>query len=377
MDIRTLTDGAFSGLVNLKHLTLKKLNFTYLDEGLFHGLEKLRYLMIDHSPLQNLPKLSNLKRLNRLNVLGANIHRLRYDSFTDMSLLRTVYFDDSQLVHFFADTIKSIANISAGKEQSNSTAQSVCDPLAVINGTALKWRVLHLRKNKLNLFSKNFMFFSHLENIDLSYNELRILPEDIFSGLSELKDLSLNNNEITYLPPGVFLCVPKLKNLWLSNNRVRTIEVGTLLPLINLFRLMLEHNKIVSPIKEMFTVPQRLLLRNNHIACACDELWIRQLNHSWMVPKYEFVECTNATHVALLDFLDKTCCAITPGVCQGVTDQATFTHIDTNTLAIASAGASLMIMILIITLVVCKRRMGKRTNSAAKSRKISAPNNVT
>ncbi len=63
-----------------------------------------------------------------------------------------------------------------------------------------------------------------LKVINLDWNKLETLPEDLFSGLaSTLEELTVNSNELQDLPPSIWV-VPKLKTLRLGHNHLKRLH---------------------------------------------------------------------------------------------------------------------------------------------------------
>ena len=78
---------------------------------------------------------------------------------------------------------------------------------------------LYLGNNKIyKLEAHFFLNLTRLEELDLSYNGLKIIPE-IISLLSKLKLLYLNGNKLYSIPETVY-DLPELEYLNISNNRM-------------------------------------------------------------------------------------------------------------------------------------------------------------
>ena len=67
---------------------------------------------------------------------------------------------------------------------------------------------------------------SQLVQLPLQGNDLRTLPEGIFSGLSGLKRLTLNQNALRELPAGVFRGLWRLRDLALEDNHLVALPKG-------------------------------------------------------------------------------------------------------------------------------------------------------
>ena len=83
---------------------------------------------------------------------------------------------------------------------------------------------------------------SSLERLDLSYNEIAALPEDVFEGLGNLTLLRLDSNDLASPPEDVFDGLDSLTHLYLSHNRIHTLPEDVFEGLGNLTYLYLHNN---------------------------------------------------------------------------------------------------------------------------------------
>ena len=81
-----------------------------------------------------------------------------------------------------------------------------------------------------------------VSNLDLSYNELKHLPEHLFNGLHDLQGLNLTENELTNLPVHCFEGLSSLKKLDLKKNRLKALPGHFFADLKNLQDLTLSQN---------------------------------------------------------------------------------------------------------------------------------------
>ena len=116
---------------------------------------------------------------------------------------------------------------------------------------------MYLNNNQISVLIPNvFQRLSIcLTYLDLSYNQISILPHGIFTKLYRLEKLFLSNNEIQELEPGIFNKQPDifgplyLELLVLSNNRISVIQPNTFTPSVNLDQLYLSNNPIVATLQ--------------------------------------------------------------------------------------------------------------------------------
>ena len=85
------------------------------------------------------------------------------------------------------------------------------------------------------------------ETLNLDHNELTVLPDDVFDGLTSLKVLYLNDNKLTALPDDVFDGLTSLEFLYLGKNKQLTeLPVGVFAGLTELKLLYLDNNGLTT-----------------------------------------------------------------------------------------------------------------------------------
>ena len=92
------------------------------------------------------------------------------------------------------------------------------------------------------LFSK----FAQSTQLNLSYNQLRGLPNGLLDGLSQLRELNLSRNELKSLPASLFAQTPEVTHLWLHANSLDSdsLSKGAFSNLTELRTLDLSENKL-------------------------------------------------------------------------------------------------------------------------------------
>ncbi|XP_055065476.2 trophoblast glycoprotein isoform X1 [Misgurnus anguillicaudatus] len=141
-------------------------------------------LNISGNNLTNLNQESfprHLGNLTNLYVSGSQVKRLDYMAFGNLPSLRFLDLSNNSISHVNADAF-SPNNMVEVLNLSRSLNNSYIDMFA-------------------NLFNHSLPKVSHL---DLSNNELVILPDGIFTGLSDLTDLDLRNNSLILIFEGTF-----------------------------------------------------------------------------------------------------------------------------------------------------------------------------
>ncbi|CAI5662882.1 trophoblast glycoprotein [Oreochromis niloticus] len=160
-------------------------------------------------------------------VSGNSISRISGDSFpTRLELLTDLHLSGNELEYVDTMAFNNLPNL-VRLDLSNNTLQNFNES-AFPNDTKLQHlnlsRSLHNHSTTDELL--NFLRSGNLVNLtvlDLSNNDLVILPSDIFTHLSSLVSLSLQNTSIINIHNGT-LRVPPLRELDLRNNSLKHLS---------------------------------------------------------------------------------------------------------------------------------------------------------
>ncbi|KAK4823109.1 hypothetical protein QYF61_025847 [Mycteria americana] len=110
---------------------------------------------------------------------------------------------------------------------------------------------LILSKNEIVDFPNEIQSLVCLEKLELNQNQIRVIPEGVFSHLPRLKHLRLNNNRLGALPRDLAACRDSLQYLNISNNLFRTFP-QPVLQLAHLQELHMQNNALRQLPKELF-----------------------------------------------------------------------------------------------------------------------------
>ena len=124
------------------------------------------------------------------------------------------------------------------------------------------------------LQSNDFSGLLRLNNINLSGNQLKSLPDGIFSNTS-LSQITLSRNQLTSLPDGIFSGLSTLHSLFLSRNQLASLPDGIFSDTI-LRDITLAENQLASLPDDIFSdLPtlRRLLLDKNQLATLPDDIF--------------------------------------------------------------------------------------------------------
>lgn len=196
--IGVLASGSFTGLPNLKalHLTGNSLR----ELGFPASLPSLDYLLLKDNRLEP-------SSVSSITTLAGNVIHL------DVQDNRLTHLDD---VNMFVTQLKRLKHLFYGGNRIRNCGPSVSaaglNDVQVLDLHSSSLQDLWSQGRCLNLFDN----LGHVLTLNLSFNELRSLPQDVFKGLTSVIEMDLSFNTLTYLQPDI---LPKtLKALYLSNN---------------------------------------------------------------------------------------------------------------------------------------------------------------
>uniref|UniRef100_A0A8C8E673 Uncharacterized protein n=1 Tax=Otus sunia TaxID=257818 RepID=A0A8C8E673_9STRI len=118
---------------------------------------------------------------------------------------------------------------------------------------------LILSKNEIVDFPNEIQSLVCLEKLELNQNQIRVIPEGVFSHLSRLKHLRLNNNRLGALPRDLAACHNSLQYLNISNNLFRTFP-QPVLQLARLQELHVQNNLFPVQVRTISIGPRSLTL---------------------------------------------------------------------------------------------------------------------
>ena len=232
MDIKQITRKSFHGLSDLTELKLSNLDWNYLDDEAFEGLENLKSLNIHNCPLQHLGGVHNLRNLTFLSINRVPMAMLHYEDLPANGALRKLSIQGSSLVHLFRNcTRENCQEIDPKHDFANNS--DLCNITTSSDKVVMFPHVYSIRfdKNLIEMIpSKAFKYFPALHSLSLQGNLITDLYKDSFFGLKALETLYLNDNKIAYIWHGIFMHLPKLKYMVLRDNMIKSIDLSCICP---------------------------------------------------------------------------------------------------------------------------------------------------
>ena len=239
--IKTLSENAFKGTVNLRVLDLHKNKLNYIAPSAFANTPKLKYLVLRDNPLrqvtldfhpavrlqlldashcllgsvlQGLPSVVDDLRLN-----NNNIRQVLEDDFKNVRKVRLLVLNNNKISHIHQKALTrldELYDLYVGKNALNEMPRVPSS----IHG-------LYANYNNISrLYEGMFPFTTRLEFVFLRHNQIAEIEDTAFHGLRYMRSLDLSRNKIMALKRFTFYDLNRLELLDLTKNPLEELEDG-------------------------------------------------------------------------------------------------------------------------------------------------------
>lgn len=239
--IAVLDQNNFAHLISLEQLTLQKNNVVYIHKRAFNGLQNLQILDLSKNLISHLHvgQFSSMPKLRILDLSCNNIRYLPKDVFTN-TLLEMIDLSNNSFSMVPSLSLSEVGFSLRHFSISHNNVDHV-DSTTFPNICFLHY--LNLGYNKLSILRDNvFTSLGLVQNLDLTSNPIRANFKELFHYAQNLKDLTLANMGITSVP---HLPLPNLISLNLSHNSIDSINRSSLKDLKQLKHLDLSYNRLI------------------------------------------------------------------------------------------------------------------------------------
>lgn len=272
--LRTLRQGSFAGLSQLRTLVMTKCNIERIDSNAFSGLRSLWMLDLRWNKIKELQSytFSGLFQLNRL-ILDSNdiqiIHNFAFHglNLTQLSLEKNPNLAEIAQKAFYgakinklfiynatvsAKSTRSLIPLSASlhelKWQNNRVALEF--PTNLFQG--FTFRSLHLDNNGIT--HPGFLTHVYADEISLVGNRIGPVDFSHIQSMRRVRQLHLSSTRFSYIRGSFFKGLTHLTHLFLDDNGI------TMLP---------------DDLKFTFQRLRRLSIAGNPLHCNCELLWLK------------------------------------------------------------------------------------------------------
>ncbi|XP_076250315.1 uncharacterized protein LOC143190105 [Rhynchophorus ferrugineus] len=172
-------------------------------------------------------------------------------------------------------------------------------------------RAIHLNLNQIQSLNWSFNSTPHVQQLDLSRNQIENLSDGVFNNLTDLEVLYLWANSINNITNETFKGLIKLKLLELSDNQIRDLPEGAFIDLVDLVNISLRANNLqyihsntfrnCNSLENVRLGMNDLITLENNVFSNLKSLKTIELNNNKLetLPEELFINSTNLEEIKL------------------------------------------------------------------------------
>ncbi|KAG5678843.1 hypothetical protein PVAND_008476 [Polypedilum vanderplanki] len=298
-NVTVLNEAKIFANVSLTGLFISSGEIKRLHRLAFSGLKTpLEILGLPNNALTEVPSssLQQLTSLDRLDLSNNDIKILSPTDFVSLQKLRYLELSENQISSISPKTflpLKKLVSLKLCGNKLGNSPGSIKTIAECINLKELDLKsnlikgslsssmlpiirdleTLNLEKNSFsNVQRETFKNYPKLISLSLRSNQIDVIADDAFYGLSSLQKLDLSFNGIVAVSEGSLKHMNRLTLLDFTHNFLRAITVDIIAPLPQLRELRLDGNDIAIIEKNALVSAKNLKilsLRDNPLACDC------------------------------------------------------------------------------------------------------------
>ncbi|XP_026815822.1 chaoptin-like [Rhopalosiphum maidis] len=259
----SLNGGSFSKLLSLQSLILDYNSITIPPAEALSQLVSTRHLSLRGNSITHLSTkaFGILPVVFYLDLSQNNITQVESQAFDGLLQLQLLNLTENSLTEIPNGAFKGLVSLTT-LDVSHNLLHSLDNKTNSLLDDCLSLKYLNLSHNQFSFFTKksfpNHMYTpSYLESIDISYNEIPIITNDITVGTHKVKYLNLSHNSIDEIRPGVLGNLTSLNVLDLSFNNLESMKKVGNMPK-NMSVLLMSNNKLTKLSKEIVSFVPKL-----------------------------------------------------------------------------------------------------------------------
>uniref|UniRef100_A0A8C5TFE6 Leucine-rich repeat-containing protein 32 n=1 Tax=Malurus cyaneus samueli TaxID=2593467 RepID=A0A8C5TFE6_9PASS len=255
----------FQGSPSLVEIDLQRNIIMEIEEGAFETLANLSKLNLSTNSITCISDF-NLRQLEILDLSRNSIETFRITKSDDEYSLRCLDLSGNKLLHFPAfPQVNKLVTLNLSNNLIQLTAEFPYNKMDYMDSEWLgaSFYLVDQKQSK----NRSSLYLSQLVYLDLSYNEIKSIPDEFFESMLSLHTLNLSKNclqafAVSYESTLISLTVldlsynalqsllldaaalPNLKEFHIQNNHLQTLQCDTFSSLSSLRLLNLQSNNI-------------------------------------------------------------------------------------------------------------------------------------
>lgn len=244
---------SFNGLPFATYIDLSVNNIKTLQLGVLDGARRVTHLNLSYNMLSEFPLglFDQQRNIEVLDLQNNMIYDLELGIFDPFSKLRHLDLSKNALIGkdisaYLFDKSKNIRYLDFSRKNMNGSPNNLLYALQVLEFLNLNrcglsevpqfatvsnlktMKHLILSSNEINRLDNpmTFVNLDNLEILNLAYNFIESIHENVFKSIRTLKTIVLKNNRLKVIPETLFQNMNKLVNIDLSHNLIEFVPVN-------------------------------------------------------------------------------------------------------------------------------------------------------
>lgn len=181
---------------------------------------------------------------------------------------------ESYITDFSNTTALTIKKVDfAAAPLRNSVTFKTVDEFRTIFSSTQDVKILNITETLL--YTKNFLLFQRMANINISWSKIQTLDKTIWADSNTVKSIDLSFGRVSVVLDNAFSRCKLLQKIYLNNNFLTLIRDKTFAGIPKIEEIFLNSNLIGTVESNAFNIPhlERLYLQNNQLVVLSDGLF--------------------------------------------------------------------------------------------------------
>ncbi|XP_062548023.1 chaoptin [Armigeres subalbatus] len=298
-----LQRGSFSGLLTLQHLNLEANEISEIPRDSLADVGTLQYLYMRDNNVTTLPKAAfgNLPILFEVQIMNNGLNHVSERAFDGLLQLLNLNMSNNLLRSIPNDAFHGLVslrkldvsyNLLSTLDNKTNGLLDDCLSLEDVNLSHNRFSFITkktfpsnpyipYRLKKINLSYNTMSIVTNdlkvgtktVTDLDLSHNNIKDIRQGVLGNLTSLRSLDMSHNELVKLESNIFNMPENFSALSVHNNKIRNVSYDSLLKLKHLTMLDLRGNEIRAfqseVVDKIKTSNLKVLFEGNPLQCDC------------------------------------------------------------------------------------------------------------